>query len=93
MIHPIFIPVGNSGHLSDAEEKTFLGIFIILNLIFLIAFIKSLVYYFKQKEDTFSEVYFFDLNNEIIIFINWCCVIIDGLFILIYSGHLIGNLL
>src|SRR5687768_6493453 len=52
--YPIFIPSGDSGPMSEHDAKTLIGVFVVLNILWLISWLVTLARYVHYKISTSS---------------------------------------
>lgn len=94
MIHlqftPIFIPTGDSAPMTDADVKAFIGIWIVLNIIWAIGWIiygiRYLVYKFR------NDLSYFEMF-ESLVFGNIAMVVCWVLIGLVYAGVVVSRFL
>ncbi len=93
---PIFIPSGGGGPMTESEYKTMIGVWILLNGLWVISIIISVIKYLTKRYDWgYSPNRWYNNWDEI----GWL-LIQDGLMILIWviigiieAGEFIGNLI
>lgn len=88
-MYPVFLPEGF--HLDKSDIKVFIGIFIILNFLWLISYVKTFyVFIFNRK-------YFSNYDNRrwciLCVMLDWTMVLIWGTLILIFLGTQVSKLL
>lgn len=96
IITPIPIPVSsNDEPMTEEQLKTYIGVLILMNIAFVMSIIYTTIKYYKDENEYKKYFRSLFLGNEFMLLslFNMMAAIIDGFIIVIYFGHLIGQML
>lgn len=94
------IPINSSSNnepMTDEQVKTYIGVLIIMNIAFIMSVVYTTIKYRKEKKENKYLRYFNELflgnNLMLLAMLNMMSCAVDGLIIIMYLGHLIGQIL
>lgn len=80
--------------MTDEEIRIYLGMFILMNIVFIMSITFTTIRCRKENEHKKYIKHLF-LGNDFVLFamFNIVAIVIDGLFVFMYLGYLIGQML
>lgn len=90
---PIYVNSHSSSNLSTEDYKILIGIFIILNIIWIFSWLYTIYKYYKTEKRWRYNILDMRENNFFTFIMDWILIFLWGIIILIYLGSLIAKIL